>query len=77
MSQASWLVAETFRGSTIILWKKLEVSEDALVGLLRPWQDEAIKTGHTITVAFETGRAVTFGWLAGCGANWRPWDSIQ
>jgi transposase len=59
MSQSSWLVAGLVPGIDRQPLKKLEPDTTALLRLLRRWQDEAVKTGHTIrriTVAFEAGR---------------------
>ena len=58
--------------------KKLEPDQEALLRLLRRWQDEAAKAGRTIariTVAFEAGRDGS-GWHAGCApATSRPTSS--
>src|ERR671938_665773 len=59
MSQSSWLVAGLVPGIERHPLKKLEADEAALLRLLRRWQDDAVKTGHSITritVAFEAGR---------------------
>ena len=59
MSQSSWLVAGLVPGLERQPLKKLEPDQVALLRLLRRWQDEAVKAGHTImriTVAFEAGR---------------------
>jgi transposase len=59
MSQASWLVAGIVPGLGRHPLKKLEPDQEALLRLLRRWQEEATKAGRTITriaVAFEAGR---------------------
>ena len=59
MSQSSWLVAAIVPGVERHPLKKLEPDEEALLRLLRRWQDEAAEAGRTITriaVAFEAGR---------------------
>src|SRR5215216_562051 len=59
MSRSSWLVAGIVPGIGRHPLKKLEPSEEALLGLLRRWRDEAAGAGRTITrlaVAFEAGR---------------------
>src|ERR1700687_3817356 len=59
MSLSTWLVAGIVPGMGRHPLKKIEVDEDALLRLLRRWQDEAVKSGHTITrtaVALEAGR---------------------
>src|SRR5215208_7591438 len=59
MSQSSWLVAGIVPGLARHPLKKLEPDQDALLWLLRRWQEEATKAGRTvtrITVAFEAGR---------------------
>jgi transposase len=59
MSQSSWLVAAIVPGIERHPLKKLEANEEALLQLLRRWQDEAAGGGRTITrvaVAFEAGR---------------------
>jgi transposase len=59
MSQSSWLVAGIVPGVERHPLKKLEASEEALLGLLRRWEGEAAKAGRTIariTIAFEAGR---------------------
>ena len=59
MSQSSWLVGGIVPGLDRHPLKKLEPDEDALLRLLRRWQDEAVKAGRTVTrivVAFEAGR---------------------
>ena len=59
MSQSSWLVAAIVPGIERHPLKKLEANEEALLQLLRRWQDEAAGAGRTITrvaVAFEAGR---------------------
>jgi transposase len=59
MNQSSWLVAGIVPGIDRHPLKKLEAREAPLLGLLRCWQDEAVKTGHPFTriaVAFEAGR---------------------
>ena len=59
MSQSSWLVAGIVPGLARHPLKKLEPDQEALLRLLRRWQDEATKAGKTITriaVAYEAGR---------------------
>jgi transposase len=59
MSQSSWLVAGIVPGVERHPLKKLDANQEALLGLLRRWQDEAAKASRTIarvTVAFEAGR---------------------
>jgi transposase len=62
LSQDSWLVGAIVPGLKRSPAKKLntkEEREDALLGLLLRWRDEAVKSGHAIkriAVAFESGR---------------------
>ena len=59
LSQSSWLVAGIVPGLARQPLKKLEPDQEALLRLLRRWQDEAAKAGKTITriaVAYEAGR---------------------
>src|ERR687885_1787014 len=59
VSQSSWLVAGIVPGVERHPRKKLEPDQEALLRLLRRWQDEAAKAGKTITriaVAYEAGR---------------------
>src|SRR5439155_15496124 len=59
MSQSNWLVAGIVPGVERHPLKKLDPDERALLQLLKRWQAEAVKAGHTITriaVAFEAGR---------------------
>jgi transposase len=59
LSQSSWLIAGTVPGLERQPLKKLGPDEQALLQLLRRWQDEAIRAGHSITriaVAYEAGR---------------------
>ena len=59
LSQSSWLVAGIVPGLERQPLKKLEPDQEALLRLLRRWQDEATKAGKAITriaVAFEAGR---------------------
>jgi transposase len=59
MSQSSWLVAGIVPGLGRHPLKKLEPDQEALLRLLRRWQDEATKAGKAITriaVAYEAGR---------------------
>ena len=59
LSRSSWLVAGTVPGIERQPLKKLDADEQALLRLLRRWQDEATKAGRTIAriaVAFEAGR---------------------
>jgi transposase len=59
LSQSSWLVAGIVPGLARQPLKKLEPDQEALLRLLRRWQDEATKAGKTITriaVAYEAGR---------------------
>jgi transposase len=59
MSQSNWLVAGIVPGLERHPLKKLEPDQEAMLRLLRRWQDEATKAGKTIAriaVAFEAGR---------------------
>ena len=59
MSRSSWLVAGIIPGIGRHPLKKLDPSEEALLGLLRRWRDEAAGAGRAVTrvaVAFEAGR---------------------
>ena len=59
LSQSRWLVAGLIPGVERQPLKKLEPDAHALFRLLQRWQDEAAKSGRTITriaVAFESGR---------------------
>src|SRR5918911_2323668 len=59
MSQSAWLVAGLVPGIERHPLKKIEPDEAALLRLLRRWQEEATKAGHSITritLAFEAGR---------------------
>jgi transposase len=59
LSQSSWLVAGIVPGLGRHPLKKLEPDQEALLRLLRRWQEEASKAGRTVTriaVAFEAGR---------------------
>jgi transposase len=59
LSQSSWLVAGIVPGLGRQPLKKLEPDQEALLRLLRRWQDEAAKAGKAITriaVAYEAGR---------------------
>ena len=59
LSQSSWLAAGIVPGLERQPLKKLEPDQEALLRLLRRWQDEATKAGKTIAriaVAFEAGR---------------------
>ena len=59
LSQSNWLVAGIVPGMERHPLKKLDVNEEALLGLLRRWEGEAVKAGRRITriaVAFEAGR---------------------
>jgi transposase len=69
MSQASWLVAGIVPGIEWHPLKKLGADEEALLRLLRRWQEEAAKAGCTITRIASPLRqgATAFGWHAGCG----------
>ena len=49
LSQSSWLVAGIVPGVERHPLKKLEPDPEALLRLLRRWQDEAAKAGKTIT----------------------------
>jgi transposase len=49
LSQSSWLVAGIVPGLARHPLKKLEPDQEALLRLLRRWQDEATKAGKTIT----------------------------
>ena len=49
LSQSSWLVAGIVPGLGRHPLKKLEPDQEALLRLLRRWQDEATKAGKTIT----------------------------
>ena len=48
LSQSSWLVAGIVPGLGRQPLKKLEPDQEALLRLLRRWQDEAAKAGRTI-----------------------------
>ena len=72
MSQSSWLVAGIVPGIERHPLKKLDPDEEALLGLLQRWRDEATKAGHTITrivLAYEAGRDGFWlaRWLQGRG----------
>jgi transposase len=59
LSQSSWLVAGTVPGIERQPLKKLDPDEQALLRLLRRWQEEATRAGRTVTriaVAYEAGR---------------------
>jgi transposase len=59
LSQSSWLVAGTVPGVERQPLKKLDPDEQALLQLLRRWQEEAARAGRTVTriaVAYEAGR---------------------
>jgi transposase len=59
LSQSSWLVAGIVPGLARHPLKKLEPDQEALLRLLRRWQEEASRAGRTVTriaVAFEAGR---------------------
>jgi transposase len=59
MGQSSWLVAAIVPGLERHPLKKIEPDQEALLGLLRRWQDEAARVGRRvrrIAVAFEAGR---------------------
>jgi transposase len=59
LSQSSWLVAGIVPGLARQPLKKLEPDQEALLRLLRRWQDEAAKAGRKVTrvaVAYEAGR---------------------
>lgn len=59
MSKSSWLVSGVVPGLDRQPLKKLEVSEKALLRLVKRWADEAQERGQTIeriVVAFEAGR---------------------
>ncbi len=59
LSQSSWLIAGMVPGIERQPLKKLGPDEQALLQLLRRWQDEAIRAGRPITriaVAYEAGR---------------------
>jgi transposase len=59
LSQSSWLVAGIVPGLARHPLKKLEPDQEALLRLLRRWQEEASKAGRTVSriaVAFEAGR---------------------
>jgi transposase len=59
LSQASWLVAGIVPGLQRHPLKKLEPDQEALLRLLRRWQEETTKAGGAVTriaVAFEAGR---------------------
>src|SRR3712207_6379088 len=61
LSQSSWLVAGIVPGLGRQPLKKLEPDQEALLRLLRRWQDEAAKAGKAITriaVAYEAGREI-------------------
>jgi transposase len=59
MSQKSWLVGGLVPGVERRPLKKVEPEGEALLGLVRRWQEEALKVGRTITrivLAYEAGR---------------------
>ena len=59
MSQSSWLVGGVIPGIERQPCKKLEPSDERLLGLLHRWRDEAVRAGKKITriaLAFEAGR---------------------
>src|SRR6478735_6693195 len=59
MGLTSWLVAGIVPGIERHPLKKLAVDEHALLKILRRWQAEAAKAGHSVkrvAVAFEAGR---------------------
>jgi transposase len=59
LSQSSWLVAGIVPGLARHPLKKLEPDQEALLRLLRRWQEEATEAGRTVArvaVAFEAGR---------------------
>jgi transposase len=59
MSQSGWLVAAIVPGLGRHPLKKIEPDQEALLGLLRRWREEATRVGCTvrrIAVAFEAGR---------------------
>ena len=59
MSLNSWVIAGIVPGIERHPLKKLAADEHALLKLLRRWQTEAVKAGHTVkrvVVAFEAGR---------------------
>jgi transposase len=49
LSQWSWLVAGTVPGIERQPLKKLDPDEQALLRLLRRWQEEATRAGRTVT----------------------------
>ncbi len=49
LSQSSWLVAGTVPGIERQPLKKLDPDEQALLRLLRRWQEETTRAGRTIT----------------------------
>jgi transposase len=74
LSQSSWLVAGIVPGLARHPLKKLEPDQEALLRLLRRWQEEASKAGRTVTriaVAFEAGRDGFWlaRWLRACGVE--------
>ena len=59
LSQSGWLMAGIVPGLARHPLKKLEPDQEALLRLLRRWQEEASRAGPTVTriaVAFEAGR---------------------
>jgi transposase len=59
LSRSSWLVGGIVPGIDRHPEKKLAPDQEALLGLLHRWRDEAAKAGRTITrtaIAFEAGR---------------------
>ena len=59
LSQSRWLVAGIVPGLARHPLKKLEPDQEALLRLLRRWQEEATEAGRTVArvaVAFEAGR---------------------
>jgi transposase len=74
LSQSSWLVAGTVPGIERQPLKKLDPDEQALLRLLRRWQEEATRAGRRVTriaVAYEAGRDGFWlaRWLRACGVE--------
>jgi hypothetical protein len=72
LSQSSWLIAGTIPGIERQPLKKIAPDETDLLRVLRPWRDEATRSGRTITriaVGFEAGRDGFWlaRWLTGHG----------
>src|SRR4029077_18454339 len=72
LSHSSWLVAGMLPGIERQPRKKIEPSPERLLALLHRWREEAVRAVRTITriaLAFEAGRGLLAGALA--GGAWR------